>query len=71
MYTHIQVQSNSKTFNKPNRWFIIPFISALSHKFKNITKDLETSLSYYSINKLGNIIRLHKDLLPLHHKNVV
>jgi len=42
-------QSNSKASNKPNRWFTIPFISTLSHKFKNITKDLEASLSYYSL----------------------
>jgi len=72
IFKHTHIQSNSKASNKPNRWFTITFISALSHKFKNITKDLEASLLYYSLNKLGNIIRPHKNRLPVqHHKNVV
>jgi len=37
---HTQIQSNNRASNKPNQWFTIPFISALSHKFKNITNDL-------------------------------
>jgi len=61
---HTHIQSNSKTSNKQNRWFTIPFISALSHKFKNITNDLEVTISYFSMNKLGNIISPQKDQLP-------
>jgi len=69
---HTQIQSNNRVSNKPNQWFIIPFISALSHKFKNITNDLGSSISYYSMNKLSNIIRPQKDQLPMQqHRNVV
>jgi len=74
-HTHIQLITRlpiNRTVGYPFQVITIPFISALSHKFKHITKDLEASLSYFSINKLGNIIRPHKDLLPVqHHKNVI
>jgi len=41
-------------------------------KFKNTTKDLNVNLSYFSLNKLGYIIKEHKDILPnLSQKNVI
>jgi len=68
----MHIQTNSKASNKPNRWFTILFISTLSHKFKNITKVLEASFSYYSLKKFGNIFRPYKDRIPVQHqKNVV
>jgi len=69
---HTRIHSNSRASNRQSRWFTIPFIGSLSHKFRNVTKDLEASISYYSMNKLRNIIRPQKDRLPKqHHRNVV
>jgi len=69
---HTRIHSNSRVTNTQSRWFTVPFISSLSHKFRNVTKDLEASISYYSMNKLSNIIRPQKDPLPKqHHRNVV
>jgi len=45
--------------------------SVLSQKFKNIAKELEASLLFYSINKFRNIIRPHKNLSLQHQKNIV
>jgi len=33
----------------------------MSHKFKHLTKDLDTKISYYSLNKLGTFIKGYKD----------
>jgi hypothetical protein len=49
---------------KNNRWFTIPYIHLILHRFKNITKDLNTKISDFSLNKLGSIIRALKDSLP-------
>jgi len=38
-----------------------PILSSVSHKFKHLTKDLDAKISYYSLNKLGTIIKRHKD----------
>ncbi|XP_029673125.1 uncharacterized protein LOC115241501 [Formica exsecta] len=44
-------------------YFTIPFVHTISHKFKNIIKDLDVKLSYCSLNKLSCFIRIHKDVL--------
>jgi len=53
---------NSKETN--GKWFVVPYIRSVSEKFKHIIRDLDTGISYYSLNKLGNIIKRHKDNLP-------
>jgi len=64
----IRYGKKKKTIKNPNennkKWFAIPYIRSLSEKFKHIIKDLDAGISYYSLNKLGSIIRRHKDNLP-------
>jgi len=53
-------------------WFLIPFIPKLNGKFKNIANTLKSKLAFFSLHKLGRIIRAQKDTLPLgFNKNVV
>jgi hypothetical protein len=53
-------------------WFVVPYISSISDKFKYITKDLNVRLSFFSLNKLSSFIRVQKDVLPFNcKKNVV
>jgi len=53
-------------------WFLIPFIPMLNEKFKNIANTLKSKLAFFSLHKLGRIIRAQKDTLPLgFNKNVV
>jgi len=58
----------NRTVNNPNesnkKWFAVPFIRSLSEKFKHVIKDLDARIAYYSLNKLGSIIKRHKDSLP-------
>jgi len=47
-------------------WFTLPYIPRISDNYI----DLDTKVSYFSLNKLGNIIKGHKDtLLILKTKN--
>jgi len=49
-----------------------PFIPELTEKFKNIANFLEIKLAFFSLYKLGRLIRAQKDKLPIgHSKNVV
>ncbi|KAM0724705.1 hypothetical protein ACS0PU_009089 [Formica fusca] len=50
--------------NESVSYFTIPFVHTISHKFKNIIKDLDVRLSYCSLNKLSCFIKVHKDVLP-------
>jgi len=53
-------------------WFLIPYIPALADKFKNIADMINTKLAFFSVEKLGGLIRAQKDSLPKgFHKNVV
>lgn len=47
-------------------YFSTPYLSSLSKQFLNITKDLQLNvkLSYFSLNKLRNYIKVHKDVIP-------
>jgi len=44
-------------------WFMIPFVSEISYKFKDIIKDLNIDLAFFSLNKLNAFIKTYKDLL--------
>jgi len=51
------------------RWFIIPYIDSISEKFKTkVTKDLNSNLSFFNLNKLQCVIKAHKDPLPASSK---
>ncbi|XP_024891393.1 uncharacterized protein LOC112467144 [Temnothorax curvispinosus] len=53
-------------------YFTIPYVPQLTEKYKNLTKDLNVKLSYFSLNKLNRYIRVHKDTLPsTSHRKVV
>ncbi|KYN16034.1 hypothetical protein ALC57_11718, partial [Trachymyrmex cornetzi] len=53
-------------------WFLVPFVSKISEKFKDITKNLNMSMAFFSLNKLNSFIKTHKDPLPnISKKNVV
>jgi len=62
-----------KNPNKSNKkWFAVPFIRSVSEKFKHAIKGVDAGIAYYSLNKLGSIIKRHKDCLPDSYKmNVV
>jgi len=49
---------------KNQKWFTIPYINTLSQKLKHVTDDLDAKTSYFSLNKLGNIIKGQKDNIP-------
>jgi len=58
--------------NEKKGWFIIPFISKVTENFKHITNIINTKLAYFSLHKLGWIVKAQKDSLPiLSNKNVV
>jgi len=54
-----------------NYWFIIPYFPNMFEKFKNIIKNLNIKLSFYSLNKLEGIIIAQKDLPNYFKKNIV
>ena len=56
---------------KRNSWFTILFNEYNSNKFKYITKNLNMRLSFFSMTKLNNIVKAHKDMDPkLSKKNI-
>jgi len=72
-FSNVYQKRNTNTESKDTqKWFTIPFLNSVSHKFKHLTKDLDTKISYYSLNKLNTIIKGHKDELPnMSKRNVV
>ena len=53
-------------------YFTIPYVPHISESFKNLTKDLDVKISYFSLNKMRNYIKTHKDVRPkTTHSNVV
>jgi len=69
--TKKQADKCSNNENKKG-WFLIPFIKNVSEKFKTIAHGLNMTLSFFSFNKLGRIIKVQKDKLALEcNKNVV
>jgi predicted GIY-YIG superfamily endonuclease len=64
--------SQSNDDEEQRIWFTIPYVSNIAEKFRNITKDLNVNLSFFSLNKMRNFIRAQKDILPIQsNKNVV
>jgi len=68
--------NNNKNENNNNlikiNWFTIPYFPNISEKFKNIIKNQNVKLSFYSLNKLDRIIKAQKDHLPDYsNKNIV
>jgi len=58
--------------NKKMKWFTISYFPNISERFKNITKDLNVKLYFFSLNKLERIIKTQKDCLPNYsRKNVM
>jgi len=58
-------QNTNDTFNKDivkKSWFTIPFVSEISYKFKDIIKNLDVDLVFFSLNSLILLLK-HKDLL--------
>jgi len=57
---------NNNTENGSNKkiWFTVPFIKTISEKFKSITNGSISRLSFFSMNKLNSLIKVHKDPLP-------
>jgi len=50
--------------------FTIPFIQLVSNKFKHVIKDLNTRLSFFSVNKLDYIIKAQRILSQSNLKNM-
>jgi len=64
---------NNEVNNKEKKnWFTIPYISAISYRFKNIIKDVKTNLTFFSLNKLRYIVKVYKAIFSKSsQKNVV
>jgi len=64
LVSHYKQQKKVKNSSENNKkWFTIPFIQSILGKFKYVIKDLDAGISFYSINKLGTIIRGRNDSL--------
>jgi len=66
-------QITENTNEERTSWFVIPFIKKVTEKFKNnISSGLKSKLAFFSLNKLGRIIKAQKNTLPTEcKKNVV
>ena len=66
------LQKDRKNNEGTPLYFTVPYVSNLSERFRDITKDLNVKVSYFSLNKLNNLIKTHKDVLPhTSHSNVI
>ncbi|KYN16156.1 hypothetical protein ALC57_11588 [Trachymyrmex cornetzi] len=55
-----------------NMWFAFPYVTNVSDKFRDITKDYKVNLAYFSLNKLSCFIKTHKDPISnMSKKNAV
>jgi len=78
-HTRLKFLFNNQTHNKSvnpteeaSSYFTIPYVPHISESFKNLTKDLDVKISYFSLNKMRNYIKTHKDVRPkTTHSNVV
>jgi len=53
-------------------WFLIPFIPKVTENFKHITNISNSKLAYFSLHKLGWIVKAQKHSLPIEsNKNVI
>ena len=73
------IQTNVKTFDSIDKnnekmiWFTLPYINSyFSDKLKSTIENLNSRLSFFSINQLNSLIKLHKNPLSDSEKeNVV
>ncbi|KYM97837.1 hypothetical protein ALC62_11470 [Cyphomyrmex costatus] len=60
-----QLNSNDNNIIRKNiNWLIIPYIKGFSERFNNIVNGLNHKISFYSINKLNDYIKVQKDSIP-------
>ncbi|KYN23497.1 hypothetical protein ALC57_04081, partial [Trachymyrmex cornetzi] len=53
-------------------WFLFPYVTKVSDKFRNIIKDFNVNLAFFSLNKFNCFIKTYKDPVPiLAKRNVV
>ncbi|KYM94008.1 hypothetical protein ALC62_15379 [Cyphomyrmex costatus] len=53
-------------------WFVLPYISGISDDFIRLKNTSKSKLAFRSVNKLNNMIKVQKDVLPRDKKkNVV
>jgi len=65
-------QNLNNTDDDKKGWFLIPFIPKWTDKFKSIVNNLKMKLAFFSLNKLGRMIKAQKDDIPVgYNKNVV
>jgi len=65
-------QNLNNTDDDQKGWFLIPFIPKWTDKFKRIANNLKMKLAFFSLNKLGRMIKAQKDDIPIGcNKNVV
>lgn len=62
-YKQTKDNNSSDLINEKTSWFTISYILHISDKFKNITRDLGVRMSFFSLNKLGRLIKVQKDIL--------
>ena len=68
----ITLNNDSNSNDQLKIKFTISYIDPLSEKFRNVIKDTVSVISFYSMNKLSNVIRAQKHLLLAScKKNVV
>lgn len=69
------IKNNDKSVsdsNKNSSWFTIPFVNTIWNKFKRIVNNIDSKISFYSMNKLCSLIKVQKDLLSNNsQRNVV
>ncbi|KYN09517.1 hypothetical protein ALC57_18364 [Trachymyrmex cornetzi] len=63
---------NDKDDMEIKTWFTIPYTEGIDGKFREVVRDLDVNLSFYSLNKLNCFIGPQKDRLSnLQQKNVI
>ncbi|KYN30038.1 hypothetical protein ALC57_00481 [Trachymyrmex cornetzi] len=63
------VSDNSVDVVQPS-WFTVPFVRGITEKFNRLNSE-HMRVSFYSVNKLREFIRVHKDPLPRDKKSKV
>lgn len=58
----VQDKENSQDSNK--KYFVLPYIPSFYKLFNKFFKDTDINLAFFSLNKLHNIIKAHKDITP-------
>lgn len=62
---------SDKTQENASSFFTVPYLPSVTEQFRNIIKNTNIRLSFFSLNKLKKFIRAHKDNIPKKCKNNV